>query len=93
MQMTLFLNIMYKLSETSLHFSERYGATGRISLTALQKCIAVVRQLAYGMSANTIDEYLKLGESIALECLEYYCVGIIECFGVEFLRCPTITDT
>jgi hypothetical protein len=50
MQMTLFLSIMYKLSETSPYFSERYDATERIGLTVLQKCIVVMCQLAYDIS-------------------------------------------
>jgi hypothetical protein len=45
------------------------------------------------MAAYTINEYLKLEKTIALECLEYYCSGIIECFGDEFLRRPTVADT
>jgi hypothetical protein len=45
------------------------------------------------MTVNTIDEYLKLGKTTTLECLEHYCSGIIECFGNEFLRCPTVADT
>jgi hypothetical protein len=93
MWMTLFLSIMHKLSKTSPYFSERYDATGRIGLTALQKCTAVVCQLAYDMTTYMIDEYLKLGKSIDLECLEYYCISIIECFRVEFLRRPTVADT
>jgi hypothetical protein len=72
MRMTLFLSIMHKLSERSSYFSERYDATGRAGLTALQKCITALCQLSYGMVADTIDEYLKLGKSTALECLEYY---------------------
>jgi hypothetical protein len=40
-----------------------------------------------------IDEYLKVGRSTAIECLEYYCSGTIECLGDEFLRRHTITDT
>jgi hypothetical protein len=52
-----------------------------------------VHQLAYGMTAHTIDEYLKLGKSAALECLEYYCLCIFECFGAELLHRPTVTDT
>jgi hypothetical protein len=52
-----------------------------------------VLQLAYGMAADTIDEYLKLGKSTDLECLEYYCAGIIEFFRAGFLRHPTIADT
>jgi hypothetical protein len=52
-----------------------------------------MRQLAYDMTADTIDEYMKLEKSTALECLEYYCTSIIECFGAEFLRRHNIADT
>jgi hypothetical protein len=45
------------------------------------------------MTANTIDEYLKLGKITALEFLEYYFSGIVECFGDEYLRHPTVVDT
>jgi hypothetical protein len=93
MRMTLFLSIMQNLSETSPYFSERYDATGRVGLTVLQKCTVVVRQLAYGIATDTIDEYLKLGKSIALKCLEYYCSSISEYFEVEFLHHSTVTDT
>jgi hypothetical protein len=68
----LFLSIMHKLSETSPYFSERYDATDRAGLTVLQKCTAALLQLAYGMVADTIDEYLELGKTIVLKCLEYY---------------------
>jgi hypothetical protein len=45
------------------------------------------------MAADTIEGYLKLGKSITLECLEYYCSDIIEYFGNEFLCRPTVADT
>jgi hypothetical protein len=93
MRMTLFLSIMHRVSETSPYFCERYDATGRASLTALQKCTTALRQLAYGMTRDIIDEYMKLGKITALECLEYYCLNIIEYFGDKFLRHPTVTDT
>jgi hypothetical protein len=35
MQMTIFLSIMHKLSETSPYFYESYDVTGRTDLTAL----------------------------------------------------------
>jgi hypothetical protein len=84
MQRSLFLSIMHKLSERSPYFTKRYDATDRISLTLLQKCTATLRQLAYDMAANMIYEYLKLGKSTVLECLEYYCACIVECDGAEF---------
>jgi hypothetical protein len=62
-----FLSIMHKLSKTSPYCSEMYDATGRVGLTVLQKCITNVRQLAYGMIVDTIDEYLKLGKPTVLE--------------------------
>jgi hypothetical protein len=52
-----------------------------------------MRQLAYVMTADTIDEYMKLEKLSALDYLEYYCAGIIECFGAKFLRRPTVIDT
>jgi hypothetical protein len=52
-----------------------------------------VCQLAYGMTTDMIDEYLKLGKPSVLECLEYYCANIIKCFGAEFLCRPTAADT
>jgi hypothetical protein len=45
------------------------------------------------MAADTIDEYLKLEKSITLTCLEYYCAGIIECFGAKFLHRPIAANT
>jgi hypothetical protein len=64
---TFFVSIMHKLSKTSPYCNEMYDATGRVGLIVLQKCITNVCQLAYGMTVDTIDEYLKLGKSTALE--------------------------
>jgi hypothetical protein len=92
MWMTLFLSIMHKLSETSPYFCEMYDATGRADLTVLQKCTAALRQLAYDMATDTIDEYQKLGKTNVLECLEYYCSGITKCFKDKFLHRLTVAD-
>jgi hypothetical protein len=45
------------------------------------------------MITDKIDEYLKLRKSTAIECIEYYYAGIIECFRSEFLHRSTVTDT
>jgi hypothetical protein len=45
------------------------------------------------MAVDIVNEYLKLGKITVLECLEYYCSGIIECFGDEFLRRSTVANT
>jgi hypothetical protein len=78
MRKSLFLSIMHKLSETSMYLTEMHDAIGHIGLTPLQKCITALHQLAYGMIADTIYEYMKLRKSTTLECLEFYCTSIIE---------------
>ena len=45
------------------------------------------------MAADFIDEYLKLGKTTALECLKKFCEGVIDFYGAEFLRRPTVEDT
>jgi hypothetical protein len=35
------------------------------------------------MTAYIIDEYLKLGKTIALECLEYYYSSILSILGTS----------
>jgi hypothetical protein len=39
--------------------------------------------LAYGKTADTIGEYLKLVKTTTLECLEKYCEGIIDFYRLS----------
>jgi hypothetical protein len=80
----LFLRIVEALSNWSPYFQQRLDATGRQGLSPLQKCTAAIRMLAYGTSADQLDEVLKIGESTTLECLGKFSEGIIECFGPEY---------
>jgi hypothetical protein len=92
MWITFFLSIMNKLSEASPYFIERHDTTGHSDLTPLQKGTTTLHLLAYVMTADTIDEYMKLDKTIVLECLKYYYAGTVDCYGVEFLRCPTVIN-
>jgi hypothetical protein len=83
MRRSLFLLIMHKLNETSPYFTERFDVICHCGLTPLQNCIAAIWLLSYVMTAYMIDEYLKLGKTISLECLEKYCEGIIDCYGMS----------
>ncbi|XP_042456377.1 uncharacterized protein LOC122040950 [Zingiber officinale] len=67
-------------------------AARRKSLSSLQKCTAAIRQLAYGGSADQFDEYLRMGETTALECLSNFCQCVIQIYGGEYLRKPNATD-
>ncbi|XP_048605407.1 uncharacterized protein LOC125582965 [Brassica napus] len=92
MNKTLFLRIVHRLEQEVDYFKPSQDATGRSSLTALQKCTAAIRQLAYGGGADTVDEYVRLGETTARKCLHHFTNAIIHLFGDEYLRCPTPED-
>jgi hypothetical protein len=48
--------------------------------------------LANGSAADHLDEYLKIGDSTALEALKKFVEGIIVVFGKHYLRRPTKED-
>nr|VDC97483.1 unnamed protein product [Brassica oleracea] len=77
MNKDLFLRIVYGLSENFPFFQQRTDATRRFGLSALPKCTASIRMLAYGSAADTVDEYLRLGETTAPSCLHNFTDGII----------------
>ena len=85
MRKHLFLRIVEALGNHSLYFQLRYDAIGKRGLTPLTKCTAAIRMLAYGIAADCVDEYLKIGASTALLCMKKFCLAITQVFGDEYL--------
>ncbi|XP_023644546.1 putative nuclease HARBI1 [Capsella rubella] len=92
MNKPLFLRIVNRLSEEVGYFQPKKDATFRNGISPLQKCTAAIRLLAYGGGADTVDEYIRLGETTARNCLEHFVVGIVDLFDDEYLRRPTEED-
>jgi len=69
MRKYLFLCIVEALGNHSEYFQVRYDVAGKRGFLPLTKCAAVMRMLAYGVTADCVDEYLKIGASTAMECL------------------------
>ncbi|XP_033133382.1 uncharacterized protein LOC117127360 [Brassica rapa] len=92
MNKPLFLRIVEHISNEVPYFQQRRNAHGRNGLSALQKCTAAIRMLAYGQSGDTYDEYLRLGDSTSRLCLANFTDAIIQLFGNEYLQKPTAED-
>ncbi|KAL6844872.1 hypothetical protein ACP4OV_025531 [Aristida adscensionis] len=92
MRRNIFLCIVDALGEWSPYFTQRTDCTNRLGLSPLQKCTAAIRMLAYGTPADSLDEYLKVAETTALDCLGNFVEGVIEVFGNKYLRRPTVED-
>ncbi|XP_018513873.2 uncharacterized protein LOC103865118 [Brassica rapa] len=92
MNKPLFMHIVERLSNEVQFFRQKKDGLGRLGLSALQKCTAAIRVLAYGTAADAVDEYLRLGETTTRACVEKFVEGIINLFGEEYLRKPTPAD-
>nr|GEW90706.1 hypothetical protein [Tanacetum cinerariifolium] len=63
-----------------------------MSISALMKCTAAIRQFAYDSIADTFDEYLQMSEHTARDALFFFNMCIIELYMPKYLRKPTSED-
>ena len=93
MSIELFKHIVEKLASHDRFFQQRRNAAGELGHSTFQKVTATLRMLAYGISADLVDDNLAMGESQAIMCVKRFTVGIVQVFGSEYLRAPNAEDT
>ena len=49
--------------------------------------------LTYGVPADATDEYVRIGESTAIESLHRFVAAVVDLFEDEYLRYPNEADT
>ena len=85
MRRPLFKRIKEAVKNHDDYFKKKCDATGKEGLSALQKCVASLRILAYGLSLDAVDEYVRIGESTARQALHHFCRAVIDVFGEQYL--------
>ncbi|GJX20924.1 ALP1-like protein isoform X1 [Tanacetum coccineum] len=55
-------------------------------------CTSAIRQLAYDVNASFLDEYMQISERSSRKALDYFCQAIMDIYGHEYLRKPTVTN-
>ncbi|XP_020262310.1 uncharacterized protein LOC109838264 [Asparagus officinalis] len=91
MSRSLFIRIVHAVKDHDHYFQQRSDELGRMGLSPLQKVTAVFRMLAYGLPADATDEYVKIGESTAIESMTS-CRAMVEIFAERYLRTPNAND-
>ncbi|CAL9024111.1 unnamed protein product, partial [Prunus brigantina] len=69
MQPHLFQKIMHDICNYDTYFIQKHDAVGALGLIPEQKLTTALRMLAYGASAEQVDEIARMGKSTILECL------------------------
>ncbi|CAL2278674.1 unnamed protein product [Prunus armeniaca] len=64
---------MHDVCNYDTYFVQKYDAIRVLGILLKQKLTAALRILAYGASADQVDEIAKMGKSTILECLVKFC--------------------
>ncbi|XP_048498309.1 uncharacterized protein LOC125496777 [Beta vulgaris subsp. vulgaris] len=86
MHRPLFVRLVDAVAAQEPYFQQRPDTTGKLGASTLQKCTATLRCLPYGSESDAVDEYIKIAESTAKECLLHFVRGIRKAFTIEYLR-------
>ncbi|CAL2267092.1 unnamed protein product [Prunus armeniaca] len=90
MQPHLFNKVIYDICNA--YFVQKCDATEVLGLLPEQKLTAVIRMLAYGASADQVDEVARMGKSTTLEALVRFCDAVENLYTRDYLRRPTPRD-
>jgi hypothetical protein len=64
-----------------------------LGLSCLHKVTAAFQMIAYGVAADSTDDYMRVGESTTLQYLRRFTITVVEVFELEFLGLPNVQDT
>ncbi|KAL6552360.1 hypothetical protein OROHE_007724 [Orobanche hederae] len=93
MRRPLFLSIEGAITAHDSYFTQKIDVVAVRGLSSIQKITTTLRMLAYGTAADSVDEYIRIGESTTIESLKRFVKAVVEVFGPEYLRRPNMEDT
>ncbi|XP_068319670.1 uncharacterized protein [Pyrus communis] len=76
MQRSLFDKIMSAICDHDPYFVQKEDIFRVLGLLPKQKITAALRMLAYGASADQVDEIARMGKTTILESLMWFCSAI-----------------
>eukprot|EP00170_Pyropia_yezoensis_P000896 contig_4087_g898 len=88
---TLFMRIYEDIKDLNW-WAQRPNATGLPQAHPLQKLVAAFRVIAYGETADRVDEYVRLSKSTVHEAVRRLVAFILHKYQAVYLRAPTIED-
>ena len=72
MSRTLYLCIVQAVEQHDNYFEQKRDRVGRLELSSLQNITAAFFMLSYGVPADFMDQYIRIGESTIIESLRRF---------------------
>lgn len=91
----LFLRIIERVCTYDDYFVQMVDATRNLGLSSIQKCTPALQMLAYRVSSDATDEYCRIAENMAIDCMEamkHYILAVCAKFAVQSLQQFTDVD-
>nr|GEU52171.1 protein ALP1-like [Tanacetum cinerariifolium] len=88
----LFNEIITAVINHAPFFRNNIDCTEKEGIFRLLKCTSSIRQLAYDVHSEFLDEYIQISERTSRTALDHFCQAVMQIYGPEFLRKPTVTD-
>ena len=88
----LFFRLQSALKAHDSYFIQKRNVVEMLSLSSLQKMTAALRILAYGVTIDSTEEYVRIGKSTAIESLKKFVKAVVNIFSEEYLRSPNSND-
>ena len=83
MSRNLFLRIQHEVEAYESYFIQKRDNAQKWGLSSLQKITAALRMLAYGVTADFMDEYVRIGESTVMKSLKKFVKAVVDIFSNE----------
>ena len=92
MSRPLFIRILNEVESYEPYFVQKRDNCGRLGLSSMQKITAALRMLTCGVTRDFMDEYIRIGETTAMESLKKFTETLVNVFSSEYLRPPNAND-
>jgi hypothetical protein len=90
MHRPLFCHILSCVEAYNPYFVQSRNYAGTLGLSSLQKITAAFRMLAYGVPADYVDEYVRIGETTAT--VANFVEAVVSIHSNTYLRSPNKDD-
>nr|GEX66488.1 ribonuclease H-like domain-containing protein [Tanacetum cinerariifolium] len=87
MSQKLFTSIVRELTDNMFYFQQGIDCTKKVGISPLMKCTYEIRQLAYDIVLDALDEYLQIGDITSCDALDAICKRVMD--AEEYFRMPT----